>query len=104
MSADEAVIPDAARPPATPVRTSIRYWSAPAVAAPPGTTLESELPASCDVPTTNQLRVPTAIRWSAQVERKLAQMKPIEPISQTGLRSSTSRHEVNTSRRLGMRM
>ncbi len=74
------------------------------MAAPPGTTFESEFPASCDVPTTNQLRVPTAIRWSAHVERKLAQTKPIEPISQMGFRSSTSRHEVNTSRRLGKRM
>ena len=38
------------------------------------------------------------------MERKLAQMKPSEPISQMGLRSSTSRHEVNISRRLGKRM
>ena len=55
-----------------PAWTSIRYCSAPAAAAPPGTTRPSAPDASCDVTTGHHERASTASRWSSHMPAQLS--------------------------------
>jgi hypothetical protein len=50
-----------------PARVKRRIWSAPPVAAPPGSAWLTALPASCDVATSNQRSVSSATRTSSQM-------------------------------------
>ena len=84
-----------------PAWTSIRYWSAPAVAMPPGTMRPNALPVSCEVPTANQLGVLSTIRCSSHTARKLAASNPSAMATQSTSSVRRSRQEVKTSTRLG---
>ena len=65
----DAASPEATSSLRTPALVSIRYANAPAVAAPPGTTLPTAPLASCDVPTANQLVACSATRCIAHSDR-----------------------------------
>jgi hypothetical protein len=97
-----AVSPDATYRAGTPARTSIRYCSAAAGAAPPGTIRPKALPASWEHATVNQLPVRRAMRWSCQIEAKQAASNSRAATIHSGRRSNSSRHEVKTSSRLGI--
>ena len=68
---DAAPIPIPASEDGTPACTSIRYCSAPAAAAPPGTTRPSAPEASCDVTTGHHDRASTASRCSSHMLAQL---------------------------------
>ena len=94
---------EAIRAPGMPERVSIRYWSAPAVAAPPGTIRPNALPASWDVQTGNQRRVCSAIRCSSQMATNESASTPKATAIHCGRSSVSDRHCVKTSARLGQR-
>ena len=80
---------------------SIWYWSVPDAAIPPGITRPSALPASWEVPTAYQLFVCSAMRWSSQMQTKLAASTRRAATNQPGSISKSDRQEVKTSVRLG---
>ena len=101
MAAALAVKPDATRSPRTPARTSMPYCSAPEAAPPPGMMLPAAFAASCEVPTANQLRVPTAIRCNVQSATKDIASKNTANPSQAGLIPRSCGQDEKTSRTCG---
>ncbi len=91
------------RAPGSPARTSIRYWSVPAAATPPGMTLPNALPASWDIATGNQRFVCSAIRWSSQTATKESASTANATAIQSGESLERDRHWPKTSPRLGQR-
>ena len=67
-----AVSPVAVEPRGAPASTSIRYWSAPATAPPPGTMRPKALPASCEVAMSHQRARRIEIHSTAHSAAKLA--------------------------------
>ena len=92
------------RPLGIPTRASIRYWSAPAAAAPPGMILLSAFPASWESATGSRWGACRAILCSSQTAKKDSVSTAKAIATQTGSSSNSSRQEVNTSSRLGRRM
>ena len=88
----------------SPDSVSMRYWSAPPAAAPPGTTRLKALAASCAVATPNQRCVRSASRWSPQMHTKLANSSASIATNQSGSSVSRSGQVSSTVSRLGHRM
>jgi hypothetical protein len=102
-SMETAVSEEAMRAPGMPARTSIRYWSAPAAATPPGMIRPNALPASCDITTGNQRLVWSAMRWSSQTATNESASMPSATANHCGLSFVSDRHWSKTSPRLGHR-
>ena len=102
-SAETPVSADAILPLGMPTRVSIRYWSAPAAAAPPGMILLSAFPASWESDTGSRCGACRAIRCSSQTAKKESASTENAIATQTGSSSNSSRQEVKTSSRLGRR-
>ena len=94
-------IPSPASEPGTPAWASIRYCSAPAAAAPPGTTRPSAPEARFEVITGHHERVPTASRCSSHIEAQLAIWAAIIAANQYGSMSMTRGHASSTPRTAG---
>ena len=91
--------------PAGPPATSIRYWSAAPIAPPPGATLASALPASCDAITGCQRalrsdsswsahRQNSAAPWSAAIASNEPSRQPLDLPPRAERRDHARRHEV----------
>ena len=93
---DATPMPRPASDPGTPAWTSIRYCSAPAAAAPPGTTRPSAPDARFDVTTGHQLRAPTARRCSSHIAPQLPTWAAIIPTNQYGSMFTTRGHASST--------
>jgi hypothetical protein len=76
--------------------TSMPYWSAPAAAAPPGTTRPNAPDASCDVTIGHQERASTASRWSSHMPAQLRTCAAIIAANQYGSMSMTRGHASST--------
>ena len=98
---DATPIPRPASEPGTPAWASMRYCSAPAAAAPPGTTRPSAPEARFDVITGHHERVPTASRCSSHIEPQLAIWAAIIAANQYGSMSTTCGHASSTPRTAG---
>ena len=103
VAAALAVKPDATRWPGTPARTSMPYCTAPEAAPPPGMMLPAAFAASCEVPTANQLRVPTAIRCNVHSATNAIASKNTASPSQAGLIPRSCGQDEKTSRICGRR-
>ena len=79
-----------------PDRTSMRYWSAPAAATPPGMILPKALPASWDMDTGNQRFVCSAILWSSQTATNESASTPRATTTQSGDSCVSDRHWSKT--------
>ena len=96
-----AVSPASARGPGSPAWTSMRYCSAPPIAPPPGATLASALPASCELITAGHEGPRMARYWSAQTQARTPAWSTNMRPSQAGESRSRSSHEPSVSNRLG---
>ena len=101
MSSDCTVMPVPALAGLNPASTSMRAWSAVPVAPPPGVMRLNELPASWVVTTGNQPWVRKAMRWSIQVQPKLANSKRRMTGTAAGWTSPSLFQASNTSAMLG---
>jgi len=79
-----AVRPDTTPDAGRPASTSIRYWSAPPIAPPPGATLASALPASCEAITGCQRALRNDSSCSAHRQNSAAPCSAAIASSQAG--------------------
>ena len=98
---EKAVRPLTASVGSMPAVPSIRNCTAAPAAAPPGTTSEMALPASCAVMTENQALVRRAIRWREKVQAKWMPSASRAGTNQSRLSWASLGHELNTARMLG---
>src|SRR5262249_17337207 len=102
-SAADAPSAAVASPAPTPVRRSMPTLTAVAVAPPPGPTRPTAFPLSWEDATGNHAFVLRAIRFSCQMETKLAASARTAGPAQYHDSCDSERHEAKTATRLGSR-
>ena len=100
---DTAVRPVAAAAGSAPDSDSIRYWSAPPAAAPPGTMREKAFDASWEVISAKTLQSRKTSVCRYQTQAKLASSAPSITANHHGANDVRRGHASKTSSRLGAR-